>query len=251
MLDAEFALAVFSRHYERARPYLPPSFSVLELGPGDSLATAVIAASRGADRVYLVDVGPFATLELPPYIRLLDIVRNRRCFGANLPTFGSVSEMLRVTNSAYLTDGLNSLRTIPADSVDFVFSQAVLEHVRLAEFTETILQLYRIQKRGGVGSHRIDLQDHLAHSLNSLNSLRFPGSVWESRFFSSSGFYTNRLRSCEIVDAFSSAGYTVLSRTDDRWVELPIAMRNLHPDYSHFPAHELAVRGMDLLVRKP
>src|SRR5438309_2175417 len=42
-------------------------FTVLELGPGDSLFTAVIARSLGASQTWLVDTGSFATMAIQPY----------------------------------------------------------------------------------------------------------------------------------------------------------------------------------------
>ena len=48
MLDFKFALGVFENAYNKAKPYLPDKFSTLELGPGDSLATALIAAAYGS-----------------------------------------------------------------------------------------------------------------------------------------------------------------------------------------------------------
>ncbi len=46
MEDADYARGVFESHFEAAGP-LPEGFTYLELGPGDSLATAVIARARG------------------------------------------------------------------------------------------------------------------------------------------------------------------------------------------------------------
>src|SRR5467141_3811336 len=47
-------------------------YTVLELGPGDSLFTAVIAKSLGASKTWLVDAGSFATMAMQPYAELMD-----------------------------------------------------------------------------------------------------------------------------------------------------------------------------------
>lgn len=70
----------------------------------------------------------------------------------------SVSDMLALMNTEYLTSGLNSLKSIPSNSVDFIWSHAVLEHVRRAEFQETMKELRRIVRQDGVVSHRTDLR---------------------------------------------------------------------------------------------
>ena len=244
MLDAEYAINVFGKHYAQVQSYLSPGYTTLELGPGDSLATAAIAATYGAGKTWLVDAGSFAITDIKPYQPLFERLDD----GQKKPSYRSVQEMLNMTNATYLTSGLQSLTTLPSDSVDFIFSQAVLEHVALAEFEETICELHRLQKPAGVSSHRIDLQDHLGHSLHSL---RFSHSLWESRFFARSGFYTNRLRASQIVDIFTEIGYEILSRHDNRWGVLPLERSQLHPDYSGFSDDDLLIRGLDLVVRKP
>lgn len=243
MLDPEYALHVFMRHYAQVQAYLPQRYSVLELGPGDSLATAAIAAAHGADKVWLVDVGPYASLDIAPYRPLL---RRLECC-THLADCRTMAELLAVTNTMYLTEGLKSLKAIPDDSVDFVFSQAVLEHVALDEFAETIHELARVQSSGGVSSHRIDLQDHLAHGLHSL---RFSRSLWESDLFARSGFYTNRLRASQIVETFERAGFEVMARQDDCWPALPLRRDQLHADFRALSEADLRVRGSDLVLRK-
>jgi hypothetical protein len=240
MLDVEFARRTFSEHFGRVRSWLPPSFSVLELGPGDSLATAVIAAEQGASSTWLVDASPDAGFDLAHYRALL----------GGTPWAaegGTMLDVLARVNARYETAGLASLRQVPEGSVDFVFSQAVLEHVRRDEFDRTVDELFRLQAPGGVASHHVDLQDHLAYSLNSL---RFPARVWESALFRSSGFYTNRLRDSEILRSFEKAGYRVVDVDRDRWPALPLSRRRLHADFRHFTDEELRVRRMDILLCK-
>ena len=64
MDTASYALSVFDTHVERAglRGALAGR-TIVELGPGDGLATAVIAASYGA-RAILVDTGDYANKDL-------------------------------------------------------------------------------------------------------------------------------------------------------------------------------------------
>ncbi len=42
----------------------------------------------------------------------------------------TIQDILSICNVTYLTEGLTSLIQIESDSVDLVFSQAVLEHIR-------------------------------------------------------------------------------------------------------------------------
>jgi hypothetical protein len=56
----EYALDVFRRHFDAATfARKAGEFAVLEIGPGDSLFSALIARTFGASRTYLVDVSRF------------------------------------------------------------------------------------------------------------------------------------------------------------------------------------------------
>ena len=78
MDDPAYALKIFRLHFKQA----PESLVVLELGPGDSLASALIAKAHGAKKVYLVDVGSYAKQSVKSY----QIISNSR-FEKNLRKF--------------------------------------------------------------------------------------------------------------------------------------------------------------------
>jgi predicted SAM-dependent methyltransferase len=89
----------------------------------------------------------------------------------NVPDLGftnTLNDILEACGAVYMTDGNISLSRLDDVSVDLIFSQAVLEHVRKDEFKDTIKECYRILKPEGRASHRIDLKDHLDSSLNNL-----------------------------------------------------------------------------------
>jgi len=65
MDEATYALKIFNLHRKATFPDgLPTDFSALELGPGDSLANALIAKAHGAKTVYLCDVGHYTTTDI-------------------------------------------------------------------------------------------------------------------------------------------------------------------------------------------
>ncbi len=62
MGQGDYALKIFSIHTERAYPDgMTEGLTCLELGPGDSIATALVANAFGADQVYLIDTGTSAS----------------------------------------------------------------------------------------------------------------------------------------------------------------------------------------------
>ena len=247
MLDPEYACEIIDSHYAKTRSYLPDTFVVCELGPGDSLATAMVAPCYGGVKSYLVDMGNYATKNKLYYQQLADFLAAKHFKGFNYVSNFTLNEVLEKNNSYYLTNGLEGLRSLPNETVDLVFSQAVLEHIRLSDISDVIRETYRILKSGGVASHKIDLKDHLG---GSLNNLRFSKMVWESNLFSLSGFYTNRLRASEIVELFKESCFKIVSYKESRWEEIPISRGLIHPEFACLAKNDLLISGLEIVVRK-
>jgi SAM-dependent methyltransferase len=243
MTDPAYAYEVFGRHADRVD--LKPGFTLLELGPGDSLASAVIAAARGASGSVLVDQGDFAVAPVDVYKALAASLREGGLDPPDLATARTRAEVLLRCNATYLTGGLESLESLPADSVDFAFSHAVLEHVRAAEVAPVSHALHRVIRAGGRCSHTVDLRDHLGEALNHL---RFGRKRWESRLFANSGFYTNRLTYHEYLDAFRQAGFVVDDLSLTRWRELPTPRSKLARPFRGYSDETLLVSGFDVLL---
>jgi Methyltransferase domain len=240
MHDPAYALRVFREHFARARLVPGQPFVALELGPGDSLASAVIAAAHGAQRTYLVDVGRFATSDLGGYRQLCRYLREQGLVAPDLDAVHDIASLLHVCRASYATEGLQSLRAIPSGAVDFAWSQAVLEHVRREQFGAFAHELRRVIAPAGLCSHQVDLQDHLG---GALNNLRIPSRWWEAEWMARSGFYTNRLRMSEIIGQFEAVGFTVDALTACRWEALPTPRRALAREFRDRELGELLVRS--------
>lgn len=247
MEDAKYAFEVFSRHYDRcAFPRKGNGFVSLELGPGDSLFSALIARAFGGSSTYLVDVDRFARDDIAPYHSLIDFMSAQ---GLVLPfpdRVENLDQLLDACSARYETHGVQSLKEIPGASVDFVWSQAVLEHVRLNEFRDVFSELRRIMREDGVCSHRVDLKDHLS---GSLNNLRFSEKMWESDLMANSGFYTNRIRYSEMIRMFKDSGFEPVFAKIDRWEHLPLSKDDLDEKFSCLSDEELRISGFDIVLR--
>lgn len=247
MDDPAYALGVFRRHFERflASGGSAP-FAGLELGPGDSVASALVAAAHGAESMHLVDVDRFAHTGLEPYRALAAALRVEGLPAPDLERVETFDGLLAACRATYVTAGVESLRELPDESVDFSWSQAVLEHVRRDELPALLRELRRVLRPGGLSSHTIDLRDHLA---DALNNLRFSERVWESDLMAGSGFYTNRLRFAELVRAFEEAGFTVETAEVVRWNRLPTPRTKLAPEFASLPEQDLLIAGFDAVLR--
>src|SRR5438477_7091727 len=77
MENPAFAFDAFRRHYDHVEfRNKRGGFSMLELGPGDSLFNAIIATAFGATQIFMVDVGPFANPDLRLYRDMAAFLRS-------------------------------------------------------------------------------------------------------------------------------------------------------------------------------
>ncbi|MEM6780345.1 MAG: class I SAM-dependent methyltransferase [Pseudomonadota bacterium] len=243
MDDPDYIIRVFENHKNICFPDgLPDDFSVLELGPGDSLASMLIARAYGAKTVWLIDAGHFAHDDVDFYKRMAHALHMKNKNVPLLDDCTTIEDALKTCNATYLTNGLSDLQSIPDDSVDFIWSQAVLEHVARDEFNATQAELKRILKPGGATSHVIDFQDHLAHALNNL---RFPEKVWESAAFKKSGFYTNRILASETLDRFRQSGFSDVDVVKTvKWDGIPTPKAVFAEQFQNLPDQDFVTKGI-------
>ena len=219
--------------------------SVIELGPGDSLFTGVIAKTLGASRSVMVDVGAYATTDITAYLQLINFLREKGYSPPSVNPSDTLKEILDVCNSEYLTNGVESLNHLADCSIDFCFSNAVLEHVPNGEFQELMNESKRVLKPDGVCVHRVDFKDHLE---DGLNNLRFTEAIWEGEWFKKSGFYTNRIRYSSMMEIFKKTGFEVKSPRVIRWPSLPIKRTKLADEFRDLPEEDLLVSGADFVL---
>lgn len=249
MADPDYAIKIFFLHFDKHFTRKKAKDAVLlEIGPGDSAAAAVCAAAIGAKKIHLLDVGPFASRDMGFYRRVARALRERGLEPPEMPEGMTFEEMLKTCRAEYLTGGMDSLRAIPKDWVDFAWSHSMMEHVRKREFSSTVAGHFHIMKPGGIISHSIDLQDHLG---GKLNNLRFPDAVWESDFMANSGFYTNRLRASEIIDFLRQAGFDIIEKRKGYWPDIPTPRSKMVPPFNASSDDDLLARTLAVTVQKP
>lgn len=208
------ARPIFEKHFNATGLSDLKGKTVLELGPGNGLLTGKFSHELGAAKTWLIDSAPIAEIQYFP-------------------------------NTVYLSEGLKSLRTIPAKSVDFLFSNAVLEHIRLKEFEPLVAEMKRVLKPSGIASHQIDFRDHLQYALNNL---RFSERVWESDFMAHSGFYTNRIpwvKMKAILEKYFDV--SVLHR--NFWPSLPTPREKMSEPFNSMPEQDLITLDCHAVLR--
>ena len=188
--DARYAYAVWMRHLSMARTHgleRHPKV-VVELGPGPNLGVGIAALLTGAEQYIALDLTPTVELErqVPLVAQLAGLISARAPipgpdeFAELLPTLESYEPGALATDAASqgrvdrILDTLTSSNgapdapiryispwsadSVPAASVDFVLSQAVMEHVDGLE--ESYNNMAGWLRPGGVASHQIDYRCH-------------------------------------------------------------------------------------------
>lgn len=257
MHDPEYVVTILAGHIRRLQKHggLVRGIKALDLGPGNSLGQAFLLCLLGADRVVALDVRRYATAETGRgvYERIVqglerwietgtltvvpagDTWRSR---AKDLLPAGESFPRLDDSLSYRITDG----RSMPVseNSLDFVYSCAVLEHVPDAELTYN--ELSRVLRPGGLMSHIIDLKDH--HHHDPYDFLRYGDKLWSLMQGRSAGF-TNRLRASDHIGLIREAGFEILD-TERRMADAPPARSDLAP---RFRAHQDDdLRIMELIV---
>jgi SAM-dependent methyltransferase len=246
MQDADYVFRVFDKHLISSGLSGRAGLVGLEMGPGDSVGSAVAAKAKGFSAFYLVDAGDFANRDVETYKEMGRIGARLGLAPPDLERASSFEDILSACDAIYSTNGMQSYREIPAASVDLIFSQAVLEHVRRNEFVQIAAEMRRILKPDGVASHQVDLRDHLG---GGLNNMRISSGLWETELMSRSGFYTNRIRFSEMCGIFERAGFLVDVESVARWNTVPIPIKRLAPEFRHFSEEELLVSSFHVLLR--
>jgi hypothetical protein len=196
--SARYCYTVWMRHLVKAETAGIPTVHscVAELGPGDSLGTGLAALLSGASRYVALDAKSHANPEqnLTIFQELVELFRRREPIPGNeefplvRPNLQDYSFPARILSPDWLSSMLSESRieniraailgrpsgsvsleyrapwtdpsVVVSGSVDFLFSQAVLEHVDDLELTYKAMRAW--VKPNGFVSHSIDFTSHNA-----------------------------------------------------------------------------------------
>lgn len=146
-----------------------------------------------------------------------------------------------------------SRTSLPAQQVDCVFSNSVLEHVLPDAVDGIYREALRILAPGGVMFHSVNCGDHYAYvdrRINQLNYLQYSDREW--RRWDNAFLYQNRMRAFEFVDRATALGFDIVLNTEcareKRLAEL--AQMRVHPQFAHIPPERLCVTSIDFIGRK-
>ena len=245
MLDPSYVRGVFDKH-RRFAGELPPEPVIVELGPGDSVGSALFATADGASRVFLVDVAEFATHDVAVYRAMSAWATTNEIANPDLSTATTFADVLRAWRASYHVHGVRSLSAVPTGSVDHLWSNTVIQHIRLEDIPRLAHELRRVLKPTGVSTHTIDFRDMLG---GALNHLRVPDGIWNSRLIGRSGAYTNRMRCSVLLDVLGDAGFEIEVLDRRTWTELPTPRAAMQPQFRDLPDDDLLTYHANVVLR--
>jgi hypothetical protein len=207
MEQQDFARSVFRRHVTDVLDSAPARGCLLEIGPGDSIATGFLARAAGFDSAWLVDAGAFAEIDAARLNRLASALAPGVASFDPAASRAQCLEQLAHLGIHYETAGVRSLQRLPDASVQHSFSNTVLQHVHRAEAQHLAAELGRVHAPGSLSSHLIKFSDHFSGGF--LNK-RLPDRIMESGLVKRANLYTNRIDADVFGHWFDEAGLRIV-----------------------------------------
>src|SRR5262249_50288143 len=103
METAEYALKIFRLHENMCFPQgLPADTTVLELGCGDSVASALIAAGKNVHKTWLVDTGAYASRDVNLYKNMAQDLKSTTPV-PDISQARNFEDILKISRAAYVT----------------------------------------------------------------------------------------------------------------------------------------------------
>jgi hypothetical protein len=170
----------------------------------------------------------FTNISINEFIKRLNLILSFD-FIDKISTY-NISEIkfLNINNSIFLT---NDLSHITDNSVDFHFSNAVLEHI--FDFNLELSKLKKIIKSNSFGFHIVDFLDHRYYYNNSLSPME---KYFDGELFEINGLTPSQLESQIASNGFSIAKIQALKIPD---FYITNEKRKLIDSYSNFNIDEL------------
>ncbi len=206
--------------------YDPVGKRFLEVGTGRAPFTPLAFWLMGAEQTVTIDLNPYVKDELLnggiSYMQH-NVNSVRSMFGdlldedrldeiLALPVPSSRERILQTGVIEYIAPGDASATGLPDQSVDFITSYTVFEHIPPSILHDVLVESARIQAVGGAHAHFVDYSDHFAHqdsSISHINFLQYDDAAWD-RIAGNRYMYMNRLRHDDTLALFTGAGHQVL-----------------------------------------
>jgi SAM-dependent methyltransferase len=248
---------------------MPVASRYLEIGSGWYPTLPLLLHFGGAKVVHTVDLNRHMRLDLASRCAsgieqraaALSAATGRDEAAIVAAVRATVRALDRGAGIAEATDGVIQYRApsdasatgLPAESLDVVFSNDVLEHIPGPIIERCFAEASRVLRPGGVMAHAVNCGDHYAYgdrAISQLNYLRYSESRW--RKYNNAFLYQNRLRAVDFTDMARRAGFSLEVDTSrpspKRLAEL--AEIRVDPEFARYSREQLAITSVTFVGRK-
>lgn len=256
-----YVLNVFRKIYAQAMEYGVDieNSSILEIGAGQPLGTGIFWNFAGAKKYTSID--KFVQINLTDshmqrFETILDM--NLSC-----PENFRMESLVKKNGDQYILNEdkisliQGSFETYPLEkkSFDFIYSNAVLEHVTNIE--KIAMKMYDVLADDGVMIHQIDLREHhtnlrtVPDKNTSIDFLRYSTEEWNRMYPPGSEHYINRLRASDFQKYFKDAGFSIVESIATQEMELDeMVYSKIHPEFHRYSIDDLRKIGIRLVLKK-
>ncbi len=198
------------------------SITFMEIGTGQNLILPIMLKMAGAKLVYTVDIADITVLNLiksslrkilksDDFKKLLNRhdIKVKPFEGVDPESYSNVHDLLKDLGIKFIHDcdlsKPSSIDDFNYNSIDFVYSMNVFEHIPKPTYSKILLNLKSHLRNNTIHIHQVDLSDHFSHAItgmNSLNHYRFGKVLWA--IISNNRYaYHNRNIKSDYDEAFS------------------------------------------------
>jgi SAM-dependent methyltransferase len=244
----------FSGIWSRYRKQ-PPT-AILEIGPGRNLAPGVVFVMAGVNKYYGLDI-----YRDPDFYKRHSYEAVVALLTTVAPSLikTSATEVFRIEGDTavfnegklqYLYPYQSYDLPIPPGSVDYIYSNAVFEHI--TDPAATITSMFRILPSKALTAHVIDMRDHRDFS-KPLEFLKEDREAWEKGYKAKNAHnHTNRWRLSDFKSAFEKAGFRILATDPIEKTNVTDEVRkSLHPDFQKYSLEDLSLVIAIIVAEKP
>jgi SAM-dependent methyltransferase len=232
--------------------------TVVEIGTGWDAINPILLYFMGVKRCHTYDHLPHVRFELVKVV--IDAVKNNldkvsemtgvpvsilRERLSRIVMSDSLDELFMKANISYHAPGDATKTELENNSVDLVYSYAVLEHVPVNGLHDLTVESKRILKNSGLNYHVIGLHDHYSgfdKKITKVNFLKYPEWLWAFWVYNKISYH-NRLREKEFIELWRSYGAKIIwsdNKTDPNDIE---KLKNMKIDkrFEGMSLQELAI----------
>lgn len=222
--------------------------TICEIGSGEYLSHAAMEYMMGAANEYLLEIDDFVGLQNKADVSSFKIGQDD-IYIRRLPKESGKNwqDYLCDINAEYYVTGLEGYKKIPDNSVDYLFSFFVLEHIRKNIFFESMKEVYRFMKPGSIIFHNVDYTDHMG---GGKNQLRFSEDIWEDSIHYKMDMYTNRIPCSAMAAILQDIGYHIVKCEITRYKKNPISRSKLSADTKYINDDDLKIAKCRFVLRK-